>query len=1162
MPLVRFEVKNEYGLGVAQLYNGANAEDPRAILNGVAVAGLVGLLRQLGDLADFAAEVFHGLQEQVASATCRSRKLMARVQNLEAALTPLEKDILSQTSHIHFAYTPGSKWHARIKNEQNHFICSGFPQFILDSYEDSRELPRLQWLDKFDTGGPGSCLKRYSDPSFFRRVSVSANTLNNEKTQKERKARKTKKQSSKKTNRQFSHIASFLDAGRRVQLASPTGQGPSSPAQTVSTFDAKFKSDPGDLSESLGSRDRMNDFIESVFQPSTSEHLDEVMIMESCSGLNEQVMRTHLKSVYSDEQAASVLDNIPCCASVRPEDEKIMESYSEYDEQITTPLHAVYFEQQAPLVVDDTPCCVELEKTSPRSPSVTWDEKTEIVEATGLYSGIDQVQEVPGTIFEPRDFAFVRLQEKGVNQVDTSVEAEESFNMISDANELDETESETENYVDALNTIESESENEFDYHMKREVELYSNTTDGVIEPSISATKGEVVEQHPAEHQTSFITYNHGGNGVASNLDDSNSSSIVAHESFQCAESSCNLLEEEQSQSPDDSVSPVCSTGEKSRVNMDTSSVPNTLAVHYSVHSNAADVLEKKSSVCESESYGSGGTSTLACVDEPTTVADSGVQEFLVQSSDVGSAVIFWTNGNLLGLEPSKPPDFGVPNGLSRGSINTSIENAVALSNHNQDGFSISCQFSDSGINTGPGEFGYARPANQFHNSTDQNLSNSTSVLPQSEEPAAADTKTAITGGSHGCEDRLPFLSRLGRDFLLNGLCRSGSPSYDGNPKPEVLVITSESENGQCRRVHDHFVEPILNEQLASPVNSPPPSPPLEHMKISFQPIKDLETCRLKLRYPDGIDDDEGPIDAFPSFQLVPELITLRHDVGSDSDDDTFCRSYSYLSHDRLSYLSESDSEVWDSGGTIESSENMLNHGSHRTSPIESILGSSDLDAMAGKSIDENGTRETLARMGGVRYNTSSLHLPVLNTMSQFPYEEAIAYKSNESIEGLLPQDPSQPPPLRLPISRKESYGAIHGNMVESDGPIELCDPQLVENADSPQDKHASANFFGRIEEKTTMAMEIKRLAEQKMNGQKGCRQPINGRREDDDKDDFLNEIRAKSFNLRRTETSRPNVTTAATTNEAVTAILEKANAIRQAVGSDDGEEEDDTWSES
>ncbi|XP_073302304.1 uncharacterized protein [Primulina huaijiensis] len=52
MPLVRVEVKNCYGLGVQELYREANKEDPKEILDGVMVAGLSGVLRQLGDLAE------------------------------------------------------------------------------------------------------------------------------------------------------------------------------------------------------------------------------------------------------------------------------------------------------------------------------------------------------------------------------------------------------------------------------------------------------------------------------------------------------------------------------------------------------------------------------------------------------------------------------------------------------------------------------------------------------------------------------------------------------------------------------------------------------------------------------------------------------------------------------------------------------------------------------------------------------------------------------------------------------------------------------------------------------------------------------------------------------------------------------------------------------
>ena len=53
MPTVRYEIKNEFGLGSTKLYGAvASKDDPEALLEGVAMAGLAGLLRQLGDLAE------------------------------------------------------------------------------------------------------------------------------------------------------------------------------------------------------------------------------------------------------------------------------------------------------------------------------------------------------------------------------------------------------------------------------------------------------------------------------------------------------------------------------------------------------------------------------------------------------------------------------------------------------------------------------------------------------------------------------------------------------------------------------------------------------------------------------------------------------------------------------------------------------------------------------------------------------------------------------------------------------------------------------------------------------------------------------------------------------------------------------------------------------
>ena len=50
--MIRYQVRNEYGLADPDLYAPEEKDDPQALLEGVAMAGLVGVLRQLGDLAE------------------------------------------------------------------------------------------------------------------------------------------------------------------------------------------------------------------------------------------------------------------------------------------------------------------------------------------------------------------------------------------------------------------------------------------------------------------------------------------------------------------------------------------------------------------------------------------------------------------------------------------------------------------------------------------------------------------------------------------------------------------------------------------------------------------------------------------------------------------------------------------------------------------------------------------------------------------------------------------------------------------------------------------------------------------------------------------------------------------------------------------------------
>lgn len=434
MPLVRLEVRNEFGLGQPELYRETSREDPKAVLDGVAVAGLVGILRQLGDLADFAAEVFHGLQEQVMTTASRSHRLTVRVQNLEASLPALEKAVLAQTSHIHLAYTAGCEFHPRIKPARNHFIYNDLPHFIMDSYEECRDPPRIHLLDKFDTGGPGSCFRRYSDPTFFKRISADSDELYSEKTEKARKSHKSKKKKSSRRNGEILRGERRHSSSGRMQSISSAINGRTSSSRTASNIDMTMKTDLERYSNSFDSKSGAG-FIECVFHPSNSMQSDDPDYKEPSSARLTRKTDT-------------------------------VQSYPRIDDSISHD---------------------SLEKQVGSSSSgVTWDEKEEIVESK---SPTSDREKTPERIVDKPDSDMHANEAVTTTNIDCNhilFNEEGNLKPVSSSVQTDDIDSEPDNYEDALNTIESESENDIDYITKREVQQFtSRATHGMIENGVT-----------------------------------------------------------------------------------------------------------------------------------------------------------------------------------------------------------------------------------------------------------------------------------------------------------------------------------------------------------------------------------------------------------------------------------------------------------------------------------------------------------------------------------------------------------------------------------------------------------------------------------------------------------------------------------------------------
>ncbi|KAF9665320.1 hypothetical protein SADUNF_Sadunf16G0110500 [Salix dunnii] len=245
MPLTRYQIRNEYSLADPELYKAADRDDPEALLEGVAMAGLVGVLRQLGDLAEFAAEIFHGLHEELMTTAARGHGLMARVQQLEAEFPSIEKAFLSQTNHSPFFSSSGVDWHPNLLMEQNLITRGDLPRFVMDSYEECRGPPQLFLLDKFDVAGAGACLTRYTDPSFFK-VEASSEIATIE-VQREKKIRKKKKGSRYRNGETPEVVQTSHTKLHDLLLQERFENGHSDPARLVKLKRRQINGSPFDL---------------------------------------------------------------------------------------------------------------------------------------------------------------------------------------------------------------------------------------------------------------------------------------------------------------------------------------------------------------------------------------------------------------------------------------------------------------------------------------------------------------------------------------------------------------------------------------------------------------------------------------------------------------------------------------------------------------------------------------------------------------------------------------------------------------------------------------------------------------------------------------------------------------------------------------------------
>ncbi|EOA15429.1 hypothetical protein CARUB_v10003966mg [Capsella rubella] len=498
MPLVRFKIRNELSLGGPELNRSAAVEneEPKAILGAVEVAGLIGILRQLGDLAEFSAEVFNGIQEEVTVTASRCQKLTGRVRRIESALSPLEKAVLSQTSHIHFAYTAGSEWHPRIRNGHSHFVQSDLPLCVMESYEQCRDPPPLHLLDRFSIGGPGSCLRKYSDPTFFRKKLGNPNKADDIKVQRDQAHRKRKKKRLPQRNICRSNAVSTSDETNGPHLSSLTDDRQTT-SQSTSTVDMPRSSNMQELSDIMD-----------------QSHLQGQLDVQEQSEAQVQSDFQESSKARDSITGSGYIEYVINQSPVNKPEVKLVEGYLSGSLQPADRIGSAVPEGCTG-VVDDNILYSPSEDLHGPCVSVSREKKKEKLEPMEKKSSkVEEVSEMHESKFGPetpdrgrqnqKDFDRTHILFDEVDIVQENESKNQANNidgtlvLESEGEDKSEQGSEVDEFVDARNTIDSESESDLDGVPKPKLEHYFGDVSTYCSEDANSDNNDGSEDTPYE----------------------------------------------------------------------------------------------------------------------------------------------------------------------------------------------------------------------------------------------------------------------------------------------------------------------------------------------------------------------------------------------------------------------------------------------------------------------------------------------------------------------------------------------------------------------------------------------------------------------------------------------------------------------------------------
>ncbi|KAL0283533.1 UNVERIFIED_CONTAM: protein SCAR3 [Sesamum radiatum] len=571
-----------------------------------------------------------------------------------------------------------------------------------------------------------------------------------------------------------------------------------------------------------------------------------------------------------------------------------------------------FLEEKSTEAYDDIQINLSQEQAGRSSSSVTWDEKRESVAPATKESDYDGTTEEGDQNRHLESFSpdldperlgnnavdFGTVDKRDVQPCDQAVPALDSGDV-----HLDDIESETDHFMDALNTIESELSPKSPYATSCSIDgVVAKDEFNSISPLDKALKSSQRTEESLTPGSPHSVDSHESGSLHSV--DSRENGKIEKDEFISAYPLGKPLQ--SSQRTEDSLAPCSPHSVDSHENHNIYAANNVQSVSCTVSSNFRD-------------------------DRPgVPITDS--QKHASEISNETS-VAFWTNGSLLGLQPSKPPDCSVLNAIPQNPI------------YRKDGSSSSIQHlihsdKDAGKPDQTESFKNIEedPDMDGNSLYQNNASSARSSITASGNlpPANPASQPALEHQGNGRSSSRMF--ELSNKLLSTGSNKKLLPGGDSNSYPGGYQNANAFEQKNCQSVGYRTFSARSKDLFGaeSPRFSPASSPPLEHMKISFQPIDGFETSKLKLKFPNGNINSESSSDIFPSFQLLPEVSIARHNVGSDSDTDTFYRSSPSLSDDCHSYQSESNSEQWEANEAPTSKDRDLYDALRRISLTESV----------------------------------------------------------------------------------------------------------------------------------------------------------------------------------------------------------------------------------